>query len=183
MGYHRWQVCNANALGTDECQCDVYNRQLTCRVFLFGLARCVPQQGKCGISIRQFNINMPFNAVYLYHSYFVLRDPQNSKNPLMNVVRSYRGACKIERAYHSIVAFCHFDTQNTSLHPIRLEVKREQTSCTTNKHCSRYQSEVRHATTTAPLHSWQQTKSNLRPSGLQRSDSTNCTTACLKFLR
>jgi len=56
---------------------------------------------------------MPFNAVYLYHSYVVLRDPQNSENSLMNVVCSYPGSCKIEGAYHSIVAFCHVDKQKT----------------------------------------------------------------------
>jgi len=43
----------------------------------------------------------------------VLWDLQNSENPLKNVVRSYPGACKIEGAYHSIVAFCHVDTQKT----------------------------------------------------------------------
>jgi len=55
---------------------------------------------------------MPFDAVYLYHSYVVLRDPQNSENPLMNVVRSYPGACKIEGAYYSIV-FSAISTHKT----------------------------------------------------------------------
>ena len=50
---------------------------------------------------------MPLDSINLDHLYFVLWEPQNGEDPLVNIISSYPGARRIKRAHHFIVAFCH----------------------------------------------------------------------------
>jgi hypothetical protein len=62
---------------------------------------------------------MALDAIDLYQFYGALRNPQNSENPLMNIVSRYPGAGSIEKANNCIVAYSHNDTQNCTAPPTR----------------------------------------------------------------
>ena len=87
---------------------DVYTWKFPCVMFVRHLPLCIPCNCAYVLLLPQFNVNLPFWAIYFYHAYLLFRKSHGFMNPFMNVESSDPWAGWIESTNYHILTCRHF---------------------------------------------------------------------------